>query len=323
MHDILKCLGVLLLCSNIKVSIICNTYNHEDYIRNALDGFVMQKTSFAFEVLIHDDASTDSTADIIREYEQKYPHLIKPIYQTVNQYSKGVSITRDFQLSRVKGKYFALCEGDDYWTDPYKLQKQFDAMESHSEIDICANKSQRECNGILVDFIAPKNIDTIIPVEDVILGGGGYVATNSLFFRTEAMLDCPPFAQMLEIDYVWQIQASLRGGMLYLNDCMSIYRISVSGSWTEKMRADFSKKILHNQLVEKVLNSINEYTNFKYSDVIKQKIIYNKFSLLKSAQNSGVFLEDGNKIFKELPLKYKLNLLLRAIAKKCGVLNGK
>ena len=102
------------------VSIDCITYNHEAYISQALDGFLMQKTKFLFEVLIHDDLSTDGTADIIRKYEKKYPLIIKPIYQTVNQFSKGVEISKKFQFPRAQGKYIAICEGDDYWTNPNK-----------------------------------------------------------------------------------------------------------------------------------------------------------------------------------------------------------
>ena len=115
--------------NEILVSICCITYNHEKYIRDAIEGFLMQKTDFPFEVLIHDDASTDGTADIIREYETKYPDIIKPIYQTENQYSKGIKISATYNYPRAKGKYIALCEGDDYWIDPYKLQKQVDFLE--------------------------------------------------------------------------------------------------------------------------------------------------------------------------------------------------
>ena len=125
--------------NEIKVSIICNAYNHEKYIRDALDGFVMQKTNFKFEVLIHDDASTDHTADIIREYENEYPDIIKPIYSKENQYSKKDGSLSRIQYGRAKGRYIAICEGDDYWTDPLKLQKQYDAMEKHPEVDICAH----------------------------------------------------------------------------------------------------------------------------------------------------------------------------------------
>lgn len=91
--------------NNVEVSIICNTYNHEEYIRDALDSFIMQKTNFKFEVLVHDDASIDKTADIIREYEKKYPEIIKPIYQTENQYSKETGKINKIQLGRVRGKY--------------------------------------------------------------------------------------------------------------------------------------------------------------------------------------------------------------------------
>src|SRR5690625_3999133 len=99
------------------VSISCITYNQSSYIRQCLDGFLMQKCNFKFEVLIHDDASTDNTADIIKEYQAKYPDIIKPIYQAENQYSKGVrGINIRFNFPRAQGKYIALCEGDDYWT---------------------------------------------------------------------------------------------------------------------------------------------------------------------------------------------------------------
>ncbi|MDZ7821454.1 MAG: glycosyltransferase [Candidatus Marinimicrobia bacterium] len=115
------------------------TYNHEKFIRDAIEGFLMQKTSFPVEILIHDDASTDSTADIIREYERKYPHLIKPVYQLENQYSKKRGLITKIQNERTQGKYVAKCEGDDYWTDPGKLQKQVDFLESHPDHVLCCS----------------------------------------------------------------------------------------------------------------------------------------------------------------------------------------
>lgn len=126
----------------IMVSVICLTFNHEKYIRQTLEGFVRQKTNFRFEVLLHEDASTDKTADIVREYESRYPEIIKPIYQSVNQYTHGGRISQRFNYPRAKGKYFAWCEGDDYWCDEYKLQKQFDIMESHQECSICVHRVQ-------------------------------------------------------------------------------------------------------------------------------------------------------------------------------------
>jgi glycosyltransferase involved in cell wall biosynthesis len=118
------------------VSISCITYNHAPYIRDAIEGFLMQKTNFPFEILIHDDASTDGTSDIIRKYEQKYSDLIFPVYQKENQYSKGILLC-EFNLKRARGKYIALCEGDDYWTDPLKLQKQVDFMDANPDYVMC------------------------------------------------------------------------------------------------------------------------------------------------------------------------------------------
>lgn len=117
----------------IMVTIRCLAYNHEAYIRQCLDGFIKQKTNFCFEAIVHDDASTDGTANIIREYAEKYPDIIKPIFEVENQYSKRDGSLRRIMNSHMKGKYIAMCEGDDCWIDPYKLQKQVDYLESHPE----------------------------------------------------------------------------------------------------------------------------------------------------------------------------------------------
>lgn len=115
------------------VTIRCLVYNHEPYLRQCLDGFVMQKTNFPFEAIVHDDASTDRSAEIIREYAEKYPDIIKPIFETENQYSKRNGSIRRIMNEHTRGKYVALCEGDDYWIDPYKLQKQVDFLETHPD----------------------------------------------------------------------------------------------------------------------------------------------------------------------------------------------
>lgn len=126
------------MSDKILVSVCSITYNHEPYIRQCLEGFIMQQCDFKFEVLIHDDASTDGTQEIIKEFQEKYPDIIKPIFQTENQWSKGIrGITAKFNFPRAKGKYIALCEGDDYWTDPLKLQKQVDFLEENSKIKFC------------------------------------------------------------------------------------------------------------------------------------------------------------------------------------------
>lgn len=130
-----NCAGI-----NPLVVINCITYNHEPFIREALDGFVMQKANFSFVAVVHDDASTDGTAAIIREYAEKYPDIILPIYETENQHSKhdgSLGGIMQEALNATGAKYVAMCEGDDYWTDPLKLQKQVDFLESHPDYSMC------------------------------------------------------------------------------------------------------------------------------------------------------------------------------------------
>ena len=118
------------------VSILCITFNHANFIRNTLEGFLIQKTNFPIEIIIYDDASQDGAQMIIKEYEAHFPSIIKPIYQGENQYSKNVDVGKDFIFPNIKSKYIAICEGDDYWTDPLKLQKQVDFLEKNEEFGL-------------------------------------------------------------------------------------------------------------------------------------------------------------------------------------------
>ena len=126
----------------IKVSVLCVTYNHANFIRQALEGIVSQKTNFRFELIVHDDASTDGTADIVREYAAKYPEVVVPILQTENQYTHGGCIARRFLWPRIRGTYVAFCEGDDYWTDVRKLQLQADWLDAHPSSGLCFHYSK-------------------------------------------------------------------------------------------------------------------------------------------------------------------------------------
>ena len=126
------------MLDNPLVSICCITYNHAPYIRQCLDGFLMQKTNFKYEIVIHDDCSTDGTTEIIKEYAFKYPDIFVPLYEDENQYSKGVrGISAKFVYPKARGKYIALCEGDDYWIDENKLQIQVDFLERNPEYTMC------------------------------------------------------------------------------------------------------------------------------------------------------------------------------------------
>lgn len=263
--------------SQVKVSVICNAYNHGKYIRKCLEGLVMQKTDFVYEILVHDDASTDNTAEIIREYERQYPQLIKPVYQTENQYSKGGIYP--FQYPRAKGEYIALCEGDDYWTDENKLQRQVDALDAHPEVDICAHAADivTEDGNSIRDHIAPRATKCIIPVEAVIYGGGAFVATNSLMYRSHLKTTTYEFRNMWRIDYTLQILGSLRGGMLYLPENMSAYRWMAVGSWTMRQSASREKRQKIFERMKAALETLNQETEGKYDQVISNTILKEEF----------------------------------------------
>ena len=122
------------------VSICCTTFNHANYIAKALEGFVRQRTSFPIEVLVHDDASTDGTAEIVQSYEQKYPSLVFPVFQSKNKYSQGIAVNATFNIPRARGKYIAMCEGDDYWSDANKLQWQVAYLEKTPNVAACTHE---------------------------------------------------------------------------------------------------------------------------------------------------------------------------------------
>lgn len=122
------------------VSVCCITYNQAPYIAKALEGFQMQRTTFPYEVIVHDDASTDGTREILARYASKHPDLIFPIFQNENQYSRNVPISAEFVFKKARGKYIALCEGDDYWTDEEKLQWQVDFLEANPTIAMCTHE---------------------------------------------------------------------------------------------------------------------------------------------------------------------------------------
>lgn len=290
--------------NNIEVSIVCNTYNHEKYIREALEGFLKQKTNFKFEVLIHDDASTDHTAEIIKEFEERYPEVIRPIYQSENQYSKGINVTTTFQYPRAKGKYIAFCEGDDFWTDKRKLQKQYELMEKYPEVNMSAHTVKAISNGEEKFRFAPSNVECIFSIEEVIKGGGEFVSTNSLFYRKKMVEKIPEFYKYLGLDYSLQIWGSLNGGMLFLPECMGAYRVATPGSWTVRVSQNRERYVDLKKRTIKMLQVLNIETKNKYSMVIEDKI---------KEIETGIFITTGN--IKELKNKYR-DVYLKLTLKK-------
>ena len=298
------------------VSILCITYNQETYIEDAINSFLMQITDFKYEIIIHDDASTDRTAKIIKAYEQQYPDVIRTICQTENQYSKKIPIIEKYMLPVSKGKYIALCEGDDYWTDPCKLQKQVNAMEDHYECDICAhatsmvNAETKKKTGMIM----PSKEDRIFSIEEVIKGDGGFVATNSLMFRKTVFNKIPEFRDAYRIDYSMQIMGAIRGGMLYLHDSMSSYRVAAKASWYLRMNENPKKYIEHYQNMISMLKKLDAETKGEYKIIIDNRVRYQEIQILKIQNKYRKILERRYRdIFRELSGSERIKTYIKAI----------
>ena len=252
------------------VTVLCCTYNHEPWIAEALEGFVAQEAPFGIEVLVHDDASTDSTPDIIRDYAARYPDLIRPILETENKMSRGINISRDIVTPLIRGKYVALCEGDDFWTDPHKLVKQVAALEAHPEADICCHCAEVWLGDYRTWYV-PAVRNRVLRTEEVILGGGAYVATDSILCRRDVYMQDPEFRKIKRNDYALQILGSLRGGMVYLKDCMSVYRLCLPGSWTSSNLSREGRRAFH-EVDKRMLESVDAETGGRYHKVIRKRM---------------------------------------------------
>lgn len=215
------------------VTVWCLTYNQKDYIRDALDGFVMQETNFSYEVIVHDDASTDGTTDIINEYATNYPKIIKPVIETENQWQRGglkhiVAIMNEHYRH---GKYIAFCEGDDFWTDSRKLQRQVDFLESHPDYSMCFHSAKKKYETDTIAWIDCENIqDRDYDATDIFVNWT--VPTASILCRKEAMdfyaqLKHPEKIQNYDIFII--LSCAMKGKLRGMHEQMSVYRIQGAG----------------------------------------------------------------------------------------------
>lgn len=258
-----------------KVSILCNTYNHEAYIAQAIEGFLMQVTDFPFEICIHDDASTDKTPDIIRSYEAKYPDQIKPIYQNVNQFTQG-KLIMELNASRALGEYLAVCDGDDYWIDPHKLQRQVEVLEKDPEASLCVHAYyQKSVHSLrrmtLVQFMP---CDCELTLKDLLDDfGRGYGYHTYLFRRKD--LNMPEVFRTLRFtDLPRLLYSGTLGKVIYLYTPMAVYRKGVAGSFSMLL---FGNPATHAQdyvRLKRFYEDFNIYTKKQYDDLLQQRIAY-------------------------------------------------
>jgi glycosyltransferase involved in cell wall biosynthesis len=277
--------------NKVLVSIVCVTYNHEKYIAQAIESFLAQKTSFLFEIVIHDDCSTDGTSAIINNYKKLYPDIIKIIHQSVNQFSQGRRVY-PLAFDYCQGEFFALCDGDDYWLSDNKLQLQVDALKINKSVDLCFHSAFNLIpNGKLKKFrknfnnlyfldinsliskikknLYQKNNEEyeIIPVEKVIEMGGEFAHTGSLLIRSSALNDLPEFIRIAPVsDFYLQIFCSVRGGAIYLNKFMSVYRkYSTVFSWSSSMKSLTKRKKWLDETIG-TNNLLNEYFEYRFNN---------------------------------------------------------
>ncbi|MGN1014135.1 MAG: glycosyltransferase family 2 protein [Butyricicoccus sp.] len=222
---------------DIMVSVLTTAYNHAPYIRQTMDSILAQKTKFRFELLIHDDASTDGTADIIREYAERYPDTIHAILQTENQYSQGKNVYEFFKPI-TRGKYIAQCEGDDFWCDEYKLQKQVDYMEQHPECVYCFSNSYNvDLESRRISMQTPVKESRVFSSREILAAPEVFLATASTLYPAKLSAELPKELLAGEAGDVPLRNFLMTKGNAYgFADYMVCYRVMTPGSWSDRMR---------------------------------------------------------------------------------------
>lgn len=294
------------------VSVSCITFNHGGYLRQALDSFLMQEADFSFEILIHDDASTDDTIDIIKEYQSRYPDTIRPVFEEENQYSRGISnISGVFNFPRARGRYIAMCEGDDFWTDKHKLKRQVDIMEAHSEVSLCCHAAD-----IVSEDGAFRTESSIRPFSETgIIDSADFIAkrtnipTASMLFRTEYAKRLPEWYYNCPVgDIPLQLFMLQNGTAYYIDEPMSAYRMGRAGSWGDMMdNASDAEKLkarweAHYEAMRRLYEAFDSDTEGKWHEAVDTALRRQRFHIDLKEGNAGVMLKKENAAFAaELP----------------------
>ena len=281
------------------VSIRCITYNHESYIRDCLEGFVIQKTSFPFEAIVHDDASTDGTAAIIREDAEKYPDIIKPIYETENQYSKHDGSLRRIMDESISpsAKYIAICEGDDYWIDPLKLQKQADFLETHPDYGLVSSDffAFRQKDGQCVNFsqspIMDGNCFLDIVTEKKRVQTLTVCIRKNIFFSREKLDPAKYFLG----DQNFILTAALKSKIYCFPQKMGVYRILEESAVHSKKKnnykmLDFSFKYYNTKIF--YLNKLPHENYLRRKWIAKSNFVIFRYYLVNNLYSEYINSEN-------------------------------
>ncbi len=266
------------------VSIQCTVFNQKDHIKKCLDGFVMQKTNFKFEVIVYDDCSTDGTRDIIEEYSNRYPETIKTIFPEHNiAKSEGFYKINQLVYNQMNGKYIAFCEGDDYWTDENKLQIQVDYLENHPELVGCFHKSVRKniVNPEVKDIYFPqavlKNVKEVYTNKDI--QKKYFIETCSVMYRfdkyKEDFISTYP-QKIVNGDTYMLNYFSLHGNIGYIDRLMSVKTINNSGIWNSQNQSTDEKNMKYAEEIVRLPIALNNlYKRFNKKCLISIEYPFN------------------------------------------------
>lgn len=299
----------------IMVSVWCRTYNHINYIKDALDGLVSQQTDFIYKVIVFDDASTDGTSDIVRAYAEKYPEIIYAIIAKENIYHhpETKKIIADIWKQHLTGKYMAFCEGDDFWIDSNKLQIQVDYMEAHPECTMYMHNSLwLNCRtGVMKAGNPYKGKgEWDVTAEELIMQYNGYPATASFLFKTEQINKPQFFSEVHANDYTTILYALATGSVHYSSRIMSVYRVFAAGSYAVRMQQNAGLRICFYLRMLIFFFKYDEYTHYAYHKWISKRIACYELAVMYGgemdvsvAEYVKQSMEQGN-VFPEESLSY-------------------
>jgi len=280
------------------VSVCCVTYNHEKYISQTIESFLNQKINFDIEILIHDDASTDETANIIRKYADIDKRIV-PILRTSNLKSTGQAIY-PILYKKAKGKYIALCEGDDYWTDPLKLQKQVNFLENNPDFSMSFHDAIVIKNDVKLYNYVNKN-KSVFTIED--LFEKHFIPTASIVFKNNVQIP-EWYSKIQSGDKLLLFILALNGNIKYLNEVMSVYRLHEGGVSNTHFGI---KKVYDSALL---LNLIDQETNYKYNKNCHASLLYEiETHLINKKLSSEIEI-------KNIRIRLLINEIIRRLSKK-------
>lgn len=296
-----------------KVSVVCTAYQHEPYIRRTLEGFVSQETDFPFEVLVNDDASADGTADIIREYTEKYPHIIRPFLQEKNLYSQGINLYDAVLYPAARGEYIAACEGDDCWIDPHKLQRQVDFLDAHPDYSACVHNTlgERIGSGETPAPLFPQTGDRDIPFEQVLQGMSRAFHTSSILARREFVVNPPDFRNVAFTygftDYAVGLWLTMNGKVRFLDSCMSLYRMGSNPSaWSSGVSRQYGKLLRFVTGEAEMLRALRPHVDARRQQAVDTVLREREFELLYlQGRTEALVRPPYDELFRAKPFSFR------------------